>query len=208
VVTSAPPTPRRMGRAASWCTWTRHRREGRSRHRLPAPVSRNAENRTYLQIVPLTDRLDYVVDVRELAYCRTVERLAGIRVPERAEYLRVIVCELQRIASHIWASGPPRRTPVRSDVHLRVRPARTRHRAVRGAVRARLTYNYVRPGGVSFDAPRLVRPCLGVHGQGSTGCLPRGLAVLRQRHHPCAPEGSGLSAEDAVAWALQPRSSR
>jgi NADH-quinone oxidoreductase subunit D len=69
-------------------------------------IEKMAENRTYLQIVPLTDRLDYVGSMyANWAYCRAVERLAGIRVPERAEYLRVIVCELQRIASHMMALG-------------------------------------------------------------------------------------------------------
>ena len=69
-------------------------------------IEKMAENRTYLQIVPLTDRLDYVGSMyANWAYCRTVERLADIRVPERAEYLRVIVCELQRIASHMMGIG-------------------------------------------------------------------------------------------------------
>jgi NADH-quinone oxidoreductase subunit D len=70
-------------------------------------IEKMAENRTYLQVVPLTDRLDYVGSMyANWAYCRAVERLAGIRVPERAEYIRVIVCELQRIASHMMAIGP------------------------------------------------------------------------------------------------------
>ena len=69
-------------------------------------IEKMAENRTYLQVVPLTDRLDYVGSMyANWAYCRAVERLAGIRVPERAEYIRVIVCELQRIASHMMGIG-------------------------------------------------------------------------------------------------------
>ncbi len=69
-------------------------------------IEKIAENRTYRQVVPLTDRLDYVGSMyANWAYCRAVERLADIRLPERAEYLRVIVCELQRIASHMMALG-------------------------------------------------------------------------------------------------------
>src|SRR5450759_1245899 len=69
-------------------------------------IEKMAESRTYLQVVPLTDRLDYVGSMySNWAYCRAVERLIGIQVPERAEYLRVIVCELQRIASHMMAVG-------------------------------------------------------------------------------------------------------
>ena len=62
------------------------------------------ENRAYVQIIPYTDRLDYLASMyNNWAYCLGCERLMGISIPERAEYLRVILGELQRIASHlIW----------------------------------------------------------------------------------------------------------
>ena len=64
------------------------------------------EERTYTQIVTLTDRLDYESSMTSnLAYVRTVEKLATIPVPERAKYLRVISSELQRIASHLITVG-------------------------------------------------------------------------------------------------------
>ena len=65
-----------------------------------------AEERSYVQIVTLTDRLDYVSSMsNNLAYVRSVEKLAGIEVPERGQYLRVISAELQRMASHFIATG-------------------------------------------------------------------------------------------------------
>ena len=65
-----------------------------------------AEERTYVQIVTLTDRLDYTASMsNNLAYVRSVEKLGGIEVPERAQYLRVICAELQRIASHFVSIG-------------------------------------------------------------------------------------------------------
>ena len=65
-----------------------------------------AESRSYVQVVTLTDRLDYVASMsNNLAYVRAVEKLAGIDVPERGMYLRVISAELQRIASHMMATG-------------------------------------------------------------------------------------------------------
>lgn len=60
-----------------------------------------AEKRTYPQIIVLTDRLDYLAAMtNNWAYCLAVEKLMGVAIPERADYLRIIVGELQRIASH------------------------------------------------------------------------------------------------------------
>jgi len=62
------------------------------------------ENRSYYQVVPYTDRLDYLAPMsNELGYVMAVEKLLGIEVPERAKFLRVILAELARIASHlVW----------------------------------------------------------------------------------------------------------
>jgi NADH-quinone oxidoreductase subunit D len=69
-------------------------------------IEKLAEERTYTGIIPLTDRLDYMASMsNNLAYVLAVEKLAGINVPERAQYLRVIIAELQRIASHLMAVG-------------------------------------------------------------------------------------------------------
>ncbi len=65
-----------------------------------------AENLSYKQIVPYTDRLDYLSSINnELAYCLAVEKIAKIEVSKRASYLRIIVAELNRIASHLIAFG-------------------------------------------------------------------------------------------------------
>ncbi len=118
-------------------------------------IEKMAENRTYLQVVPLTDRLDYVGSMyANWAYCRAVERLAGIRVPERAEYIRVVMCELQRIASHMMSIGSTGADTGATSAFIYAFNQREQvvdlFEAVCGA---RLTYNYVRPGGVSFDLP-------------------------------------------------------
>ena len=62
------------------------------------------ESRTYHQIIPMTDRLDYISCMcNNLGYVVAVERLAGINVPERAQVLRTLTAELTRISSHlIW----------------------------------------------------------------------------------------------------------
>ncbi|MDZ4178907.1 MAG: NADH-quinone oxidoreductase subunit D, partial [Coriobacteriia bacterium] len=110
---------------------------------------------TYLQIVPLTDRLDYVGSMyANWAYCRAVERISAIRVPERAEYLRVIVCEMQRIASHMMSLGSAAADTGAATMFIYAFDERERIvELFEELCGARLTYNYVRPGGVSYDAP-------------------------------------------------------
>ena len=65
-------------------------------------VEKLAENRNYMQILPLTDRLDYIASMsNNLGYCVAVEKLFGIEVPERTKYIRTIVGELSRIGNHL-----------------------------------------------------------------------------------------------------------
>ena len=69
-------------------------------------VEKLAEDGTYHQFIPHTDRLDYVCAMyNNFAYCRAVEKLMNLQVPERAEYLRTIVAEVQRIIGHQFWLG-------------------------------------------------------------------------------------------------------
>jgi NADH-quinone oxidoreductase subunit D len=67
-------------------------------------IEKIAENRTYVQFNPYVDRMDYVAAVSNgLGYCEAVEKLLGVEAPERAQYIRVILTELNRLASHqVW----------------------------------------------------------------------------------------------------------
>ncbi len=126
-------------------------------------IEKLAEERTYTGIIPLTDRLDYLASMsNNLAYCLAVEKLAGIPVPERAEYIRVIIAELQRIASHLCAVGfflndcGAFMTPVLYMLREREKILDL-FEMVSGQ---RLTYNYMRVGGVSQDIPDEFLPAL------------------------------------------------
>lgn len=118
-------------------------------------VERLCEEGTYLQNITLTDRLDYVSSMtNNWAYVLAVEELAGIQVPERAEYLRVIAAELQRIANHLIAIGS-----FAADLGTYFTPFmycfRERELILDLFERlcgARLTYSYMCPGGVRRDA--------------------------------------------------------
>ena len=124
-----------------------------------------AESRSYVQIVTLTDRLDWVSSIsNNLAYMRTVEKLAGIEVPERGMYLRVICAELQRIASHLMATGF-----LLNDLGAFATPLmycfRERERILdlfEMLCGARVTVSYMRPGGVLQDAPDDFWPALDI----------------------------------------------
>lgn len=167
-------------------------------------IEKMAENRTYLQVVPLTDRLDYVGSMyANWAYCRAVERLAGIRVPERAEYIRVIVCEMQRIASHMMALGSSAADTGAATMFIYAFDERERIvEHFEELCGARLTYNFVRPGGVSFDLPDGWTDTLLAFTKAHRVALDEmdrlffGNVITRGRM-----KGIGvLSAEDAVAW--------
>ena len=71
---------------------------------LHSGIEKTAEHKLYQQVVPYTDRMDYVAGMNNnLPYVLAVEKLLDVEIPPRAQYLRVICCELQRLASHlIW----------------------------------------------------------------------------------------------------------
>ncbi len=122
-------------------------------------VEKLAEGLTYMQIIPHTDRLDYICSMtNNYAYVRAVEQLLGVKVPERAEYIRTIVAEMQRIVGHLFWLG----TQALDIGAMTVFFWTFREREVlldmfEQLCGARLTLNYYRIGGVDSDfTPDLV----------------------------------------------------
>lgn len=67
---------------------------------------KTCENKHYHQVIPLTERCDYMgASSNSLAFCLTVEKLLGVEIPERAQVIRVIMAELSRIFSHLFWLG-------------------------------------------------------------------------------------------------------
>ena len=113
------------------------------------------EGEQYHQVITLFDRMDYLANFNnELVYCAAVEKLMGLTVPERAEYVRVILCELNRIASHLLfvaTMGLDAGAMTPSMICFRGRERiQSLFEAVSGA---RMMHNYFRIGGLKEDLP-------------------------------------------------------
>ena len=164
------------------------------------------EGEQYHQVVTLFDRLDYISNFNnEMVYCRAVEKLMGLEVPERAEYVRVILCELNRIASHLLFLGTfgldaGAMTPVMFTFRGRER-IQSVFEAISGA---RMMHNYFRVGGVKEDLPDNFEELIG-------GLLPELRADVEESDglltynevFIARSKGIGLiSADDALAYGL------
>jgi len=114
-----------------------------------------AENLNYTQIIPYTDRMDYVSAMtNNYVICHAVETAMQLEVPERAEFLRLIVMELQRIASHlVWWGTYLLDIGAMSPFLFAFKDREKIIDFFNEISGARLTYNYMRVGGVKWDAP-------------------------------------------------------
>ncbi len=114
-----------------------------------------AENMTYNQFVPYTDRLDYLAPLaNNVAYAIAVERLANLEVPARCQAIRVICCELARISSHLMGLGAYGIDVGAWTVFLYSFTEREKlYKLFEELTGARFTTSYTRIGGVSRDVP-------------------------------------------------------
>lgn len=114
-----------------------------------------AENMTYNQFVPYTDRLDYLAPLaNNVAYAIAVERLAHLEVPPRCQAIRVIISELARISSHLLGLGAFAMDTGAWTVFLYQFTEREKlYKLFEELTGARFTTSYTRIGGVSRDLP-------------------------------------------------------
>jgi NADH-quinone oxidoreductase subunit D len=124
---------------------------------LHRSIEKIGERCTYAGYMPYTDRVDYLAAMfANEVWAMACEKLMGIEVPPRAQYLRIISCELNRIASHFSISLGTTAMDVGAVTPF---PYALREREyindfIEELCGARLTYNYHRIGGVSFDMPK------------------------------------------------------
>jgi NADH-quinone oxidoreductase subunit D len=165
-----------------------------------------AENMTYNQFVPYTDRLDYLAPLaNNVAYAMAVEKLAALEVPERCQAIRVLCCELARISSHLLGVGVYGMDAGAWTVFMYTFTEREKlYTLFEELTGARFTTSYTRIGGVARDIPegwlgRVLEFCKGV------------LPVLdqvdklltRNRIFMDRTVGIGaISKEDAIAYGL------
>ena len=118
-------------------------------------IEKLSENRNWTQIILLTDRMDYVAAAtNNVGYCETVEKLMSLEVPRRARYVRTILCELQRIASHcLWLGTHAMDIGAMTVFLYAFRERELILDLFEEFCGARLTYNSMRIGGLPLDIP-------------------------------------------------------
>jgi NADH-quinone oxidoreductase subunit D len=180
---------------------------------LHRSIEKIGEFLEFPQFVPYTDRVDYVCSMNaNLAYCLAAEALLRVDpkgpplvVPERAQWIRMLVAELNRISSHMIAVGALAMdmgalTPFLHAIAMR-EAVNDLFERICGA---RLTYNYVTVGGVWFDLPAGIEPDIRAvvdrieREMVTFNRLITGNGIFRDRLAGVA----AVSATDAVAWGL------
>jgi NADH-quinone oxidoreductase subunit D len=164
------------------------------------------EHKKYQQGIVITDRMDYLNPLgNNLAYVMAAEKLLGLEIPERAVTIRVLMCELQRIASHmVWLGTHALDIGAMTVFFYCFREREKILNLIEGASGGRLTPSYFRIGGLMMDLPagfeRRVKQFTDnfLHAVDEFHTLLTGNKIFRSR-----TQGVGfISAEDAIDWGL------
>jgi NADH dehydrogenase I D subunit len=124
---------------------------------LHSGFEKSGESKRYKDFVYYTDRMDYLSPMsNNYGYCLAVEKMLGVEIPERAQVIRVIMAELQRIASHLFWLGTHVMDVSGTGMAVMMYVTRERERILdlfEMVCGARLTVSYIRIGGVWKDLP-------------------------------------------------------
>jgi NADH:ubiquinone oxidoreductase subunit D len=118
-------------------------------------IEKISEIKTYNQVIPITDRICYLASItNNICFCRVVEQLYGIDIPERAKWLRTLVTELSRIQSHtLWFGEFTNDLGFNTMFMYMVREREAILDLLTAITGARLNHSYARIGGVRQDIP-------------------------------------------------------
>jgi NADH-quinone oxidoreductase subunit D len=160
----------------------------------------------YNGVIPYTDRLNYVSSlINNVGYCMAVEKLLGISVPERCQYVRVIVSEIARITDHLTCVGATAMELGAFSVFLYMIKAREYlWDLVEMVTGARLTVSYCRIGGIKADLPDdFAEPCRKALEETRKVLAETNALLTRNRIFTDRMNGTGLiSAEDAISYGI------
>jgi NADH-quinone oxidoreductase subunit D len=165
-----------------------------------------SETVDYNGVIPYTDRLNYVSPlINNMGYCMTVEKLLGISVPERCDYVRVILSEISRITDHLTCVGASAMELGAFTVFLYMIKAREYlWELVEKVTGARMTVSYCRVGGVKADLPEdFGEPCRKAFVETRKVLAEADGLLTRNRIFADRMSGTGvISTEDAIAYGI------
>ncbi len=173
---------------------------------LHRAFEKHAETETWNNVMPWTDRLNYVSPlINNSGYCLAVEKLAGITIPERGQYIRVIACEISRVTDHLTCLGASAMELGAFTVFLYLIKAREfLYQLVDDLTGARITTSYGRIGGVKADLPpNFPDKCRDVFKKVREAVVDSEKLLLKNRIFMDRVENTGLiSREDALGWGI------
>jgi NADH-quinone oxidoreductase subunit D len=122
---------------------------------LHTGIEKSCEDKTYSQAITLTDRIDYLNPLgNNLAYCLAVEKLLALEIPKRAQYIRVMMVELQRISSHlVWLGTHAIDLGAMSVFLYCFREREEILKIFEFVAGQRMMTSYIRIGGLALDLP-------------------------------------------------------
>ncbi|MBV8809927.1 MAG: NADH dehydrogenase (quinone) subunit D [Acidobacteriaceae bacterium] len=123
---------------------------------LHTGIEKQCEAKKYQQVVPLTDRVDYLANLNNnLCYALAVEKLLGLEIPEMAQWMRVLLCELTRVASHlIWLGTHALDIGAMTVYFYCFREREEILKIFEMFSGQRMMTSYIRPGGLALEPPR------------------------------------------------------
>ncbi len=173
---------------------------------LHRAFEKHAESETWNNVVPWTDRLNYVSPlINNVGYCLAVERLAGIELPERGRYLRVIASEISRLTDHLTCVGASAMELGALTVFIYLLNAREHlYHLIDALTGARVTTSYTRIGGVKADMPEdFPARCLDAFRKVREAVAEADALLTKNRIFMDRVEGTGvISRKDALAYGI------